>query len=233
MKNTLVLCAISLCVSLSVIGFTIHQRGYRSLPILPDQAHLIFSEDFDKPDALSGFTQGLPDLGHKAGSDKQAAWRISEGALYAESAHNAALWLKTPLPSGDLRISFTATALSKEGDLKCEIFADGENHQSGYILINGGWKNSVRAIARQDEHGEDRHNDHRCSSTPSRQCVTPQQEQEWVIERRGKRIDWYIDGRYTLSYHDAHPLKGRSFGFNNWFAGARFDKLRIYQLPQR
>ena len=35
--------------------------------------------------------------------------------------------------------------------LKCEFAGDGQHHQSGYILINGGWKNTVRAIARQDD----------------------------------------------------------------------------------
>ena len=231
MKHTLIYTVLCLSLSLIAASFIIHQRGQRSLPNLPEGSRLILAENFDDPSILSSFRQGEADLGHSAGSKDKPAWRISEGQLYGEGAHNAALWLKAPLPPGDLRISFTATALSEEGDVKCEVFGDGQHHQSGYILINGGWKNSVRAIARQDEHGEDRRDDHRCNTNPlSRRCAPAHQEQDWVIERRGQKIDWYIDGLFVLSYNDQNAIKGRHFGFNNWSAAVRFDRLRIYQL---
>ena len=44
--------------------------------------------------------------------------------LVGENIHNAALWLQKELPER-LRVEFTAEALSKDGDVKTEIFGDG------------------------------------------------------------------------------------------------------------
>lgn len=224
---------ILLAITLVVIGLVVYQEGTQSLSPLPSDAKLVFAEDFNQTRALEQFRQGQPDLGHEVegaeGNGK--AWVIKEGRLTVAKAHNAALWLQTKLPQGDLRISFTVQAHSDEGDVKCEVFGDGMNHQSGYILINGGWKNTVRAIARQDEHGEDRHNDHSCRLSPHRKCVTKDQEETWVIEKRKGVIYWYINKRFILAERDSHPLEGRYFAFNNWSAPSSFDRLRIYQLP--
>ena len=228
--SILFLCLFS---SLLVIAFGIDSRGNQSLPPLSPEDQLVFSESFEAQRSLERFSQAEPDLGHKAGSSKTAAWRVLDGKLHAQEVHNAALWMKTALPEGDVRVSFVATALTKEGDVKCEFLGDGVHHQSGYILINGGWKNTVRAIARQDEHGEDRHDDYRCQRTPHKKCIPAHQPQVWVIERRGQRIDWYIDGVFTLSYRDHNFINGRYFGFNNWSAHTQFDDLKVYKLASR
>ena len=220
-------------ISLTVVvlvGIIISYQGYQYLPTLPKTATLLYSESFDDKNALSRFRQGTPDLGHTTGTKEKAAWRVEGGRLFAEKAHNAPLWFKEKLPSGDLRISFQAQAHTNEGDLKCEVFGDGQNHQSGYVFINGGWKNTIRAIARQDEHGEDRHDDHRCQKTPAKRCVEPMKDQTWVIERRDGILYWYIDGVFTLKLADNYPIKGLYFGFNNWSAATSFDELRIHQL---
>lgn len=197
----------------------------------PDEVvELVLSEDFENSSALKHFLIATPDLGFTAGQDGVDPWRIDGGELIAKNVHNAALWLKTPLPEGDLRITFTARALSSEGDVKCEIFGDGQHHQSGYILINGGWKNTIRAIARQDEHGEDRKEDRRCGQ--QRNCAPLNTFVEWTIERRGETIRWYLDGELTLSYHDSKPLRGRYFAFNNWSVETRFDQLRVYRIKR-
>lgn len=221
------------CVSAALViglGLTLsHQSAQAPTPIKGDRdAQLILSEDFEHPQALDRFRIAQPDLGFKAGSKTQPAWRIKDGRLVAKETHNATLWLTQPLPSGDIRVSFIAKALTKEGDVKCEFAGDGVHHQSGYIFINGGWKNTIRTIARQDEHGEDRKEDRRCGK--QRQCVPHNQDVQWVIERRGDILSWYLDGRLVLRYHDAHPLKGHHFGFNNWSAEVQFDNLRVYQL---
>jgi hypothetical protein len=213
-----------------ILGFALsHRSGQVPVSLKGHQtARLILSESFDHATALSRFRVGQPDLGFKAGDDQHPAWRIEEGRLVPHKAHNATLWLTQPLPAGDLRISFTARALSKEGDVKCEISGDGVHHQSGYILINGGWKNTIRAIARQDEHGEDRREDRRCGK--KRQCVPLNKDVTWVIERRDHILTWYLDGRLVLRYEDPHPLTGHHFGFGNWSSGVQFDNLRIDQL---
>ena len=216
-------------VLIIILGMVLTSQSDRSSTLLrSDEARLIFSEDFDHPQALERFQVAQPDLGFEAGTQERPAWRIEDGRLIAHQAHNATLWLTKALPSGDVRVTFTARALTKEGDVKCEFAGDGHHHQSGYILINGGWKNTVRAIARQDEHGEDRHEDRRCGKR--RQCVPHNKDVEWVIERRDQVLMWYLDGRLVLRYRDAHPLLGQHFGFNNWSAEVQFDDLRVYQL---
>ena len=217
-------------LSCVVVATIVHLKASRTVSTVPSKATLVFQEDFDDSKALEHFRRGEPDLGHKVGENGQSAWRIKEGRLHVSKAHNAALWLKTELPEGDVRVLFTARAHSDDGDVKCEFLGDGQHHQSGYILINGGWKNTVRAIARQDEHGEDRHDDHSCKRSPSRRCMNKNQDEEWIIERINGTVYWYIDQHLVLTYRDSHPLMGRQFGFNNWSAPSSFDDLKIYSL---
>lgn len=210
--------AVALLVAITVVG--------RPLP--PTTAGtLIFEDTFERAEVGADYRQGEPDLGWKAGT-----WRIVDGHLKAEKIHNAALWLKTPLPER-VRIEFTARALAPDGDVKAEVFGDGQTHQSGYILINGGWKNSVNAIARQDEHGEERKEDRRCPAGAGRRmCVEPDVDYQWAIERDGGEVRWFLDGALFLTYPDAHPITGQFFAFNNWEAPVLFDDLRIFDLGE-
>ncbi len=188
---------------------------------------LVYSADFDGP-LGDEWKQSEPDLGWKAGT-----WKIVDGQLEARDIHNAALWLQTPLPE-KVRVEFDATALSDDGDVKAEIFGDGRTHQSGYIVIFGGWNNSINTIARQDEHGEDRKEDRRCSARKGRAfCVEPDVAYRWTIERTDGELRWYLDGALFLTYDDQNPVRGRHFAFNNWEAPVRFDNLRIYDIGQR
>ena len=50
-------------------------------------------------------------------------------------------------------VEFDVRSESPEGDIKVEMFGDGLNHSSGYVLIHGGWNNSISIISRLDEHG--------------------------------------------------------------------------------
>ena len=186
---------------------------------------LVFSADFDGGD-LDGWNQGDPDAGWKKGD-----WTIRDGRLHGEKIHNAALWLSRELPS-KVRIEFDARALSEKGDVKCEVFGDGRTHQSGYILIHGGWDNRITTLARQDEHGEDRKEDNRdCARRGSRPaCVEPNLDYHWVIERTGDDVRWFVDGRLLLVYRDPHPVQGAHFAFNNWEAPVSFDNLKIFDL---
>jgi hypothetical protein len=85
----------------------------------------------------------------------EGGWTLSEGQVHSKGTQNKALWLKTPLPD-KVRVEFDAVSHSPDGDIKVEIFGDGREHESGYVLIFGGWRNKINAIARLDEHGEDR-----------------------------------------------------------------------------
>lgn len=198
---------------------------FRPVPVPPPQGRLVFSDDFERGAIGADYRQGEPDPGWKAG-----AWRIEGGRLRGEGIHNAALWLQVPLPE-KVRIDFDARAETPEGDVKVEVFGDGRTHQSGYILIHGGWRNTVRAIARRDEHAEERKEDNRCEGARGRRmCVEPGVDYHWTIIRTDGTLHWYLDGRLFLTYDDPHPIRGRHFAFNNWEAATSFDNLRIYDL---
>jgi hypothetical protein len=201
----------------------------RGKPVPPAQGGtLVFSDDFNRAEVGDAWQrQATADQGYEPGT-----WKIEDGRLKADKIHNAALWLKQALPE-NVRIEFVARAQSADGDVKAEVFGDGRNHQSGYILIHGGWRNTVNAIARQDEHGEDRKEDSRCGAGPERRCVEPDVDYQWAIERTDGVVRWYLDGALFLTFDDQHPIRGKHFGFNNWEAPVTFDDLRIFDLGAR
>ncbi len=80
-------------------------------------------------------------------------WRVVNGELLSPGVKNNPLWLKAKLPR-DVAVEFDVRSESQEGDIKVEIFGDGSDHASGYVLIHGGWNNSISVIARLNEHGE-------------------------------------------------------------------------------
>jgi hypothetical protein len=186
---------------------------------------LIFQENFENPSHLSHYQQAQADQGHVAGE-----WSIKDGRLHGSKIHNAALWISPLSLSGNIRVEFDAWSHDKAGDIKCEIFGDGKTHQSGYIMIAGGWSNRMNIIARQDEHGEDRKQDHRCSQYKHTSCTQVDQKQHWVIERKDEEISWFIDKKLIMNYKDSDMLQGTKFAFNNWSAASSFDNLRVYQI---
>lgn len=181
-----------------------------------DGGELVFSDDFDGA--------SIGDVWSAEGDH----WRIEDGWLTVEGARNDALWLSTPLPE-DVRIEFRARALSDVGDLKFEVFGDGETHESGYIGIFGGWSNSLNIIARLDEHGDDR----LVGADGIR--VEPNRIYEFAIVRTDQRLRWFVDGELFLEYDDPEPLVGEGhehFAFNDWDAPVQFDDVRVWNLAQ-
>ncbi len=154
------------------------------------------------------------------------AWSLVDGEIHVAGARNEGLWFRHPLPD-QVHISFDARALSDEGDIKFEIFTDGQTHQSGYVGIFGGWSNQLNIIARLDEHGDDR------LVGAEGQHVVPNQTYSFAIERRDGTVSWMIDDVLFLAYEDSAPLTGdghRYFGFNDWDAPVRFDNFRVFDL---
>jgi len=163
------------------------------------------------------------------------AYTIVGGALNVKGAYNHPLWLRKKLPD-DVVIELDVWAKTTDGDLKIEIFGDGESHahnkgaytSTGYVLCLGGWNNSKSFIARGNEHGKD-------TKTRKDPKVVQGQVYHWKIVRQGGRLDWYVDDMQTpfLSYDDAAPYKGAGhhyFGINNWQSDAYFDNLTITPL---
>ncbi|HEY3495473.1 MAG TPA: hypothetical protein VGK73_12340, partial [Polyangiaceae bacterium] len=87
------------------------------------------------------------------------AWKIEEGKLCVRGAKNHPVWLRRRLPR-NARIEFDAISASPEGDIKAEAWGDGRSAASGatyddatsYILVLGGWRNSLHVLARLNEH---------------------------------------------------------------------------------
>ncbi len=167
-------------------------------------------------------------------------WTIEGGALCAADAKNHGVWLRAPLPQ-KVRIAFDAIAKTEQGDLKVELFGDGESFAkgtryedaSGYVAIFGGWKNTAHVLARRDEHGKDRAEVLvNASSEDSRaRPVVADQTYHFVFERRSvDLVTWTVNGATLLEYRDVSPLVGDEhahFGFNNWVAPVCFDNLEI------
>jgi hypothetical protein len=186
-------------------------------------------------------------------------WRVVNGELLSPGVKNNPLWLKAKLPE-NVAVDFDVRSMSPEGDIKCEIFGDGSDHASGYVLIHGGWNNTVSIIARLDEHGASlaqlqaeagriqrekgldsadlvktgvfRENTRmRVEANPF--PVQVGKSEHWRVERRGSVLTWFIDGREFMKFDDPFPLKGAGhdrFGFSSWEAQLFFDNLSVTPL---
>lgn len=165
-------------------------------------------------------------------NDTGGGWAIEDGELRGEGARNRPLWLRRSLPR-DVRIELDARSESPEGDIKFELFGDGESRAtsdqylaSGYVVIFGGWNNSTNAIARLDEHGDD-------LARGPRRPVVPGRTYHIVAERRGSTLRVEVDGETLVEMDDPDPLEGRGhdhFAFNDWEAEVYFDNLVISPL---
>jgi len=180
----------------------------------------IFSENFDS----GSLSEAWRTTGEGA--------RVEGGALVVEGLHNHPVWLTLELPD-DVRIEFDAVAEGEEGDIKVEVAGDGVSFAksasytaTGYVVIFGGWNNEINAIARRNEHGDDR----RTKNEPK---VEADRRYHFTLTRQHGVLRWELDGQEILIYEDETPLVGpgqRHFAFNNWESRVRFDNLVVYAL---
>ncbi|MBX3186097.1 MAG: hypothetical protein KF819_03740 [Labilithrix sp.] len=171
------------------------------------------------------------------------AWRVENGQLCVQNARNKGVWLNKTLPV-NARIEFDAIAGTDDGDLKAEVWGDGQSAATGtsytnatsYLAIFGGWKNTSHVLARKNEHGADRKEIKvdKDSDDPRQRAVVKGQVYRFKIERTdGKTVRWSIDGVDYVSWADAQPLAGQGhdhFGFNEWEAKVCFDNVKVTPL---
>ena len=179
-----------------------------------------FTDDFDRAE--------LGELWHNTGGP----YELRDGKLHIRGARNKPLWLRRALPH-DVRIEFDVRSESESGDIKVEVFGDGESKATtdsytatSYVVVFGGWNNSTNIIARMDEHAPDR-------AVGPRYPVVKGRTYRLKIERRGSVITAWADDHQLATMNDREPLSGRGhdhFAFNNWDSDLWFDNLRITPL---
>lgn len=180
---------------------------------------LLFEDDFSRAELGESWHRGT-------GEGGKGQWAIREGGVEGSVIRNDPLWLTVPLPDA-IRVEFEAQALTDVGDLKVEIFGDGETHASGYVLIFGGWNNQLDVIARLDEHGKDR------KEQATRGVETKRVYKMAIVRAADGVLRWYVDGEVFMTYEDSSPLVGdghRYFALANWNAPVRFSNVRVYGL---
>ena len=164
------------------------------------------------------------------------AYRIAGGKLNVTRAYNHPLWLRRKLPR-DVVIEFDVTSKSPAGDIKVELFGDGESFDpdkgrydpTSYVIVLGGWNNSSSIIGRLGEH-DDAVKAARARDPGQPPPVELGRSYHFTITRQGEMIDWRLDGAPFLAWTDPSPLAGAGhefFAFNDWEADVHFDSLRI------
>lgn len=184
------------------------------------EGRLVFEDRFDRKEPGADWL------------DTGGAYRIENGALRAKGARNRPLWLKRKLPR-DARIEFRALSKSPAVDIKAELWGDGKSKATSvsysatsYVIILGGWNNSLSAIARMNEHGKDR-------VIKKRPRPTDNRWYSFAIVRQGGLVSWFLDRDLFMRMDDPQPLEGDGheyFAFNNWESEVLFDDLLIYAL---
>jgi hypothetical protein len=174
---------------------------------------------------------------------RTTAWRVENGKLCVQNAHNRGVWLNRTLPV-NVRIEFDAVSMGEDGDLKAEVFGDGQSAATGtsytnatsYLAILGGWKNTLHVLARLNEHGNDRKEIKidKDSDDPRQRPVVKGQGYHFKIERTdGKTLRWSVDGVEYLTWADEKPLAGQGhdhFGFNEWEVKVCYDNVKVTPL---
>lgn len=185
----------------------------------PKKKQLLFSDDFNRAELGPAWKRGEGERG-------KGQWRIEDGWVAGDNIQNDPLWLITQALPENVRVELDAKSLTAVGDLKVEIFGDGVAHSSGYIVIFGGWKNSLDVIARLDEHGQDR-------KEQASRGVVANKVHRLAVERYNGTLRFEVDGQQVMTYPDAKPLVGPGhdrFAFNDWAAPVRFDNVAIWSL---
>lgn len=182
-------------------------------------------------------------LGPNWTAAKTNAWRIENGRLCGENAQNHGVWLNRTLPV-NARIEFDAVSTAPQGDLKAELWGDGRSYATGssytnatsYIVILGGWNNTIHALARLNEHGKDRKEitvDKNSDDSREHPVVRDQLYQFKIERTDGKTIKVWVNGSEYFSWTDPAPLAGQGhdhMGFNDWQAKVCFDNVRVTPL---
>jgi hypothetical protein len=196
-----------------------------------------------RPNGLAIPTVDTGNLGPNWRQSQTTAWRVENGKLCGKGARNHGVWLTKKIPI-NARIEFDAIATSEKGDLKAELWGDGQSaatsvsytNATSYLAILGGWENTFHVLARINEHGKDRKEIKvdKDSDDPREHAVSVGQVYRFKIERNdSKTVRMFVNNVEYFSWADTEPLAGIGhdhFGFNNWEVKTCFDNVRVTPL---
>ena len=88
-------------------------------------------------------------------------FRVRDGKLNVQGGLNRPLWLRKRLPR-DLVVELDVMSRSDVGDIKIELFGDGESFDpdqgtyfpTGYVFVFGGWGTACSIIGKLGEHDD-------------------------------------------------------------------------------
>jgi hypothetical protein len=242
LRGWAILAAVLLVAQLPLLHYTL-LRGE------PDvTAQVPYQQDFSDPAVVKRdfFTVG-------------GYWRVVSGQLLAPQVKNNPLWLQARLPD-DVAVEFDVRSEFPEGDIRLELFGDGTDPGSGYVLVHGGWNNTLSVLAREDVNAPSLKSlqlqAQRAAEKlrlPSADLVTSgvyfpntkvrvesstfpvqlSRTYHWRVERRGTLLRWSIDGQPFLELNDPFPLKGPGhdrLGLSGFESQIYFDNLRVLPL---
>jgi hypothetical protein len=220
----------------------------------PNILRAVFTDDFERPapatdgssaDSAKGDSvkSASPALGPNWYQSQTDVWHIENGRLCGQNAKNHGVWLQKPIPI-NARIEFDAISDGPEGDLKAEVWGDGQSsatsvsytNATSYLTIFGGWHNTENVLARINEHGADRKEIkiEKNADDVRQRPVTGGQPYHFKIERTdGKTVRWSVDNVEYLTFPDSAPLAGIGhdhFGFNDWEVKVCFDNVKVTPL---
>ena len=141
----------------------------------------------------------------------------------------AALWNKN-IYDGDLSVEFAVgPKMERERggsyqyarDFNVTIAADGNDLDTGYSFIYGGWDDSYTAITRRGKVVKRTSHRIRRSSSIHRRWFYIK------VEKIGPTLTYTIDGQPVLTYTDPAPLPGRQVAIWSWDCGIMVSRVRI------
>jgi serine/threonine protein kinase/tetratricopeptide (TPR) repeat protein len=157
---------------------------------------------------------------------ESGAWRVDSGALTGDNVDGIDnIAFRQPIP-GDIRVEWEVTALRHALNLNC--FIAGNDRMSGYTFHVGGWGDPRRCVLTRLQAVVV---DEALMDDP----LTLGKTYAMRMEREGKHVRLFMNGRKVLDYRDAEDLHGpghQSFGFevNNTNA-IRIGNVRVFHHP--
>lgn len=141
----------------------------------------------------------------------------------------AAIWNKTEF-SGDITLEFAAGIRHQQtrggyqshvSDMNAVLCGDGEDLNTGYGFIFGGWGNTKTAITR---------NGSIVKEIPNKIPAGGNIHRRWfyikIVKRQG-HLRYFIDNKLILEYTDPEPLTGGHIALWTWKNGLMVARVRI------